>query len=76
MVTGVQTCALPIFGELVAGRTLIVIAHRLSTVVDADKIVVVNDGRIEASGTHTQLMESCPLYAGMYRAHVDAKDVA
>ena len=63
-------------GELVAGRTLIVIAHRLSTVVDADKIVVVNDGRIEASGTHTQLMESCPLYAGMYRAHVDAKDVA
>ena len=39
-------------GKLVAGKTLVVIAHRLSTIVDADKIVVVRDGRIEAQGTH------------------------
>ena len=62
--------------RLVAGKTLVVIAHRLSTVQNADKIVVVNDGSIEAEGTHSQLMESCPLYANMYRAHMGALDEA
>jgi len=62
--------------KLVAGKTLVVIAHRLSTVQNADKIVVVNDGSIEAEGTHNQLMETCPLYATMYRAHIGALDEA
>lgn len=63
-------------GRLVAGRTLIVIAHRLSTVVGADEIVVVDDGAVRARGTHAELMENCPLYADMYRAHISAKDAA
>ena len=62
--------------KLVAGKTLVVIAHRLSTVQNADKIVVVNNGSIEAEGTHEQLMETCPLYATMYRAHIGALDEA
>ena len=62
--------------KLVSGKTLVVIAHRLSTVQNADKIVVVNDGSIEAEGTHEQLMETCPLYATMYRAHIGALDEA
>lgn len=43
-------------------RTTLVIAHRLATVMNADRIVVLNGGKIEASGTHAQLMESSPLY--------------
>ncbi len=43
-------------------RTLIVIAHRLSTVVDSDKIVVFDHGQIVGQGTHTELLESTPLY--------------
>ena len=45
-----------------AGRTLIVIAHRLSTVVDSDRIVVLDEGRVIGEGTHQQLVEIVPLY--------------
>ena len=62
--------------KLVAGKTLIVIAHRLSTVKDSDCIFVVNDGRIEDSGTHEKLLTSCPLYREMWEAHILAKDTA
>ena len=44
------------------GRTLIVIAHRLSTVIDSDRIVVVDDGRVIGEGTHAELVASVPLY--------------
>lgn len=62
--------------KLVAGKTLIVIAHRLSTICDADSIVVVSKGCIEARGTHSELMKNCPLYADMYTAHIGARDAA
>ena len=60
--------------KLVQGKTLIVIAHRLSTIVDADKIFVINQGNLEASGTHEELLESCPLYSNMWAAHSMARD--
>ena len=60
--------------ELSRGKTLIVIAHRLSTVIDSDQIVVIRDGNIEARGRHTELLDSCPLYRNMWEAHVYAKD--
>jgi ATP-binding cassette subfamily B protein len=43
-------------------RTTLVIAHRLATVMNADRIIVLNEGKIEASGTHAQLLASNPLY--------------
>ena len=50
-----------------AGRTLIVIAHRLSTVVDSDAIVVLDHGRVVGQGTHSELVDSTPLYRDLAR---------
>ena len=61
-------------GKLVAGRTVLVIAHRLSTLTGADQIVVVNGGRIEAAGKHEKLLETCPLYREMWQAHMGVKE--
>lgn len=52
--------------NLMQGRTSIVIAHRLSTVLSSDRIVVMQDGAIEAVGTHAELLEKSPLYAKLY----------
>ena len=60
--------------KLVAGKTLIVIAHRLSTVKDADKLYVIKDGAIDASGTHEELLARGGLYKAMWEAHIDARD--
>ena len=43
-------------------RTLVIVAHRLATVADADQILVLDDGRISAVGTHRELLEDSPLY--------------
>jgi len=61
-------------GELVAGKTLIVIAHRLSTITMADKIIVMNHGRIEAEGEHQSLLESRELYRTLWNAHISVSD--
>lgn len=45
------------------GRTLVIIAHRLSTVVDCDQIIVLENGRVIGQGTHSELVKSTPLYA-------------
>nr|MDP9195365.1 ATP-binding cassette domain-containing protein [Pseudomonadota bacterium] len=52
---------------LMEGRTTLIIAHRLATVMQADRILVMEQGRITASGRHGELMETSPLYARLVR---------
>ena len=60
--------------KLVKGKTLIVIAHRLSTVSDADKLYVIRDGVIDSCGTHEELLAQGGLYKNMWEAHIESKD--
>jgi ABC-type multidrug transport system fused ATPase/permease subunit len=53
--------------DFARGRTCLVVAHRLSTVVNADRIVVMNAGQIVDTGTHAELLERCPLYQDLAR---------
>ena len=56
------------FDELSQGRTTLVIAHRLSTVKNADEIVVIDEHGIRERGTHESLLAANGLYAGFYQA--------
>lgn len=53
--------------KLIENKTVIVIAHRLRTIVDADKIIVMNEGMVEEEGTHSRLLEKKGLYHKLFR---------
>ena len=57
--------------RLMRGRTTLIIAHRLSTIREADRIVVLRDGRIEEAGTHAELLTRNNVYATLHRLHYD-----
>ena len=61
--------------ELMKGRTNFVIAQRISTVLNADQILVLDKGRIVARGTHEELMESSPIYAEIYYSQLHGEKV-
>ena len=54
--------------EVIRGKTVLIIAHRLHTVIGADRIVVLDDGKIEAQGTHSELLQSSPVYRRLWAA--------
>jgi ATP-binding cassette subfamily B protein len=49
-------------GEIAADATVIVVAQRISTVVQADQVIVIDDGRLVGTGTHESLLVQCPTY--------------
>ena len=58
------------------GRTCFVVAQRISTVLTADKILVLDDGHIVAQGNHRQLMATSPIYREIYSSQLDLDDAA
>jgi len=62
--------------DALRGRTSLVIAHRLSTIVAADRILVMDEGRIVEEGRHDDLLRRGGLYADLYRTQLDSRDEA
>ncbi|MGM0502913.1 MAG: ABC transporter ATP-binding protein [Bacillota bacterium] len=60
--------------RLMSNRTTFVIAHRLSTVINADRIVVLEDGQIVEQGTHDQLLDKSGVYSGLYQAQLKSSN--
>lgn len=60
--------------ELCQGRTVLVVAHRLSTIATADHIVVLDNGRVASQGTHEELLAGSSVYQRLWRSHCEALD--
>jgi len=60
--------------RLVKGKTLLVIAHRLTTITNSDCIYVIDSGKVSARGTHDELLQKSMLYKNMWESHISVKD--
>jgi ATP-binding cassette subfamily B protein len=57
--------------DLLSGRTSLIIAHRLSTIVDADMIVVMEDGKVSETGKHEDMINSGGFYSKLYKSYTE-----
>lgn len=62
--------------RLLKGKTVIVVAHRLSTIADADMIWLIHQGKLEAQGNQDELLKKSELYRRMWEAHRSVRDKA
>lgn len=60
--------------ELIQNKTLLIIAHRLSTIVEADQIILMNQGQIFGKGRHEELLRNSDLYKQMWQSHIAAQN--
>jgi ATP-binding cassette subfamily B protein len=60
--------------RLIAGKTVIIVAHRLSTIVEADNIVLLGNGRVACQGKHAELLARSPLYKKLWDAHRESME--
>ena len=65
MDTKTEETILSNLGQTRAGKTTILIAHRISTIAGMDKILFLDEGRLVAVGSHEELLETCPAYRKM-----------
>ena len=63
------------FAEKIPGTTVFIIAQRISSVMDADLIVVLDDGKISGAGTHDQLMASNHIYQEVYKSQQEGATI-
>ena len=56
--------------------TVLIVAQRVSTVIDADQIIVLDDGRVAGIGTHKELMKTCDVYGGIVSSQLSAAEIA
>ena len=61
--------------DLVSTHTIIIVAHRLSTIMDSDIIYLIDKGKVSASGNHKELMKKSPLYNKLYNPEVEKKKI-
>ncbi|KAI2787025.1 hypothetical protein POX_f07378 [Penicillium oxalicum] len=68
--TGTEEHIQPSLKQLAAGRTVIIVAHRLSTVINANQILAIHEGKVVEGGTHKELLDRKDPYAEMWQRHI------
>lgn len=60
----------------VSESAVIIVAQRISTILDADQIIVLDEGKIVGKGTHKELLENCPVYQQIARSQMSEEELA